>query len=148
MRLDLGRRQHDLAGVMLGLRLDRARNDQRRQPSERRHQGVLAQGDFVGEEILPRARDQRPHHGVLGHMGLDEAAPALDFAARPARHLVEKLERALGRARIALGEAEVAVHHAHQGQIGEVMALGHDLGADDDPGLPRGDACRSPRAGR
>ncbi len=55
-------------------------------------------------------------------------------SSRPARpgHLVEQLERALGGAQVAAAEAEIGVDHAHQREVGEVVALGDDLGAEQD----------------
>ena len=65
-------------------------------------------------------------------MGLDEHAPRLVAAAGAARDLLDLLEAALGRAKVAAGEAEVGIDDADQRQVGEVVALGHQLGADDD----------------
>ena len=69
---------------------------------------------------------------MLGHIGLDQPAPGNGLAAGAARHLTEQLEGALGRARIGLREAEIAVDHADQSKTRKVMALGDELGADDD----------------
>ena len=59
------------------------------------------------------------------------------MSPRPARpgDLLDLLEAALGRAQVAAGKAEVGIDHADQGQVGEVIALGHQLGADDDVDL-------------
>ena len=65
-------------------------------------------------------------------MGLDEHAARLVAAPGAAGDLLDLLEAALGRAQVAAGEAEVGIDHADQGQVGEVIALGDQLGADDD----------------
>ena len=54
------------------------------------------------------------------------------LAAGAADHLMQQLERALGRARIAVGEAEIGVDDADQVELGEMVALGDELRADDD----------------
>ena len=51
-------------------------------------------------------------------------------AAGAARHLMQQLVGALGRAQVAALETEIGIHHADQGQHREMMALGDDLGAD------------------
>ena len=65
-------------------------------------------------------------------MGLDQHAARLVAAPGAAGDLLDLLEAALGRAKVAALEAEVGVDHADQGQIGEVIALGDQLRADDD----------------
>ena len=82
----------------------------------------------------------RLHHRMLGHVGLHEAAPGDERAAGAAGHLVQELEGALGRARVGLAEAEVAVDDADRRELREVVALGHHLRADDDVGLAGLDA--------
>ncbi len=72
-------------------------------------------------------------------MGLQIAAADAGIAPGAADHLVEKLEGALGGARIAVGEAEIGVDHADQIEHREVMALGDQLGADDDVEAAGGD---------
>jgi hypothetical protein len=70
-------------------------------------------------------------------VGLDEHAPRLVAAAGAAGDLLDLLEAALGRAQIAALQAEIGIDHADQRQIGEVIALGHQLRADDDVDLAR-----------
>ena len=65
-------------------------------------------------------------------MGLDKHPARLVAASRAAGDLLDLLEAALRRAEIAAGEAEVRVDDADQRQVGEVIALGHQLRADDD----------------
>ena len=62
------------------------------------------------------------------------AAPFL--AAGAARHLVQKLEGALDRARVAIGEAEIGVDDADQIELGEMVSLGDELRADHDVDAP------------
>ena len=70
-------------------------------------------------------------------MGLDEHAARLVAAAGAAGDLADLLEAALGGAQVAAGKAEIGIDHADQGQVGEVIALGDELGADDDVDLAR-----------
>ena len=79
---------------------------------------------------------------MLGHIGLDRPRPGC-VAAGAAGHLIEKLEGALGGAQVAVREAEIGVDHADQRQLREVVALGDELGADDDIDLAVLDRARS-----
>ena len=65
-------------------------------------------------------------------MRLQVAAADAGVAPGAADHLMQELERALGGARIAVGEAEVGIDDADEVELGEVMALGDELRADDD----------------
>ena len=65
-------------------------------------------------------------------MGLDEDVAGLLAAPGAARDLADLLEAPLGGAQVAAREAEVGIDHADQGELGEVIALGDELGADDD----------------
>ena len=73
---------------------------------------------------------------MLGHVGLDQAAARNQLAAGAPRHLIEKLKRTFGRARVGMGKAEVGVDHADQCKTRKVMALSHELRADDDVYFP------------
>ena len=53
-------------------------------------------------------------------------------ASGPAGRLAQQLEGALGGARIGVGEADVGVDHADEGQQRKIVALGDELGADDE----------------
>src|SRR5437763_1559506 len=77
-------------------------------------------------------RDQRPHHRMLGLMGLQIADAAAFLATRTADHLVQELERALGRARIAVAQPEISVNDADQIELGKMVTLGDQLRADHD----------------
>ncbi len=68
---------------------------------------------------------------MIGLKCLQQGAPRPLSAPGPARHLIEQLKRPLGGARIAIGQPDVGVHHADQSQMWEMMALGDELGADD-----------------
>ena len=65
-------------------------------------------------------------------MGLDQHPPGFVAAAGAPGDLLDLLEAALGGAKVAAGQAEIGIDHADQGEVGEVIALGHQLGADDD----------------
>ena len=75
---------------------------------------------------------------MLGHVRLHEAPARLLGAARTTRHLMEELERPLGRPRIGAAESQIAVDDADQSEPREVVPLGDDLRADDDVGLSLG----------
>ena len=70
-------------------------------------------------------------------MGLDEHAAGLVAATGAAGDLRDLLEAALGGAQVAALKAEIGVDHPDQGEVGEVIALGHQLRADDDVDLVR-----------
>ena len=83
-------------------------------------------------------------------MGLDEDPARLVPAARAAGNLLDLLEAALGGAKVAAGESEIGVHHADQGEVGKVIAFGHELRTDDDidcAGVHRTDELCSPHRG-
>src|SRR5262249_29662990 len=61
--------------------------------------------------------------------------PAARLTAGAPHDLMEKLEGAFGRARIAVAEAEVRIDDADEVELGEVMTLGDELRADDDVDL-------------
>ena len=87
--------------------------------------------------------------GASGSWVWTSTPPGLVAAAGAAGDLLDLLEAALGRAKVAAGQAEVGIDHADQSQVGEVIALGDQLGADDDvdrAGLHRADELRGARA--
>ena len=114
-------------GVLVG-----AGNEQARQPAERRIAGLLAHLDLGRVERLAVLRDQGAHHRMLGLVRLQITVAAPLLAAGAADHLMQQLERALGRARIAVRKSEIGVDNADQIELGEMMALGDELRADDD----------------
>ena len=63
--------------------------------------------------------------------GLDQHFARLVAAPGPPANLRDLLIRPLRRAQVAAFEAQVGVDYAHQSKVGEVIALGHQLGADD-----------------
>ena len=58
-------------------------------------------------------------------------------------HLIEQLERSLGRARIAIAEPEIGVDDADQIEPRKVVALRDELGSDDDVDPAFGDYVRA-----
>ena len=70
-------------------------------------------------------------------MRLDEHPPRLRAAPGPPRDLGDLLKTALRRAKVSALQAKVSINHAHQRQIGEVIALRHQLRADDDINIAR-----------
>src|SRR3546814_12406613 len=67
----------------------------------------------------------------------DEHAAGLLAPTGAAGYLCDLLECPLRCAEIAPLQPKVGIDHPHQRQIGEVIALGHKLGADNDVDLPR-----------
>ena len=109
-----------------------ALDDQRGEAAERRQAGVAAARRLLFVEALGIARQQRADHRVPGLVGLQQPAPPFLAAPRPPRHLLQQLERPLRRARIAARQADVGIDDSHQRQMRKVVALGHQLGADDE----------------
>ena len=69
---------------------------------------------------------------MLGLVRLQIAVAAPLLAAGAADHLMQQLERALGRARIAVGKTQIGVDDADEIELGKMMTLGDELRADDD----------------
>ena len=69
---------------------------------------------------------------MLRLVGLQIADAAALVAPGAADHLVEQLPGALGGARIAVAQAQIGIDHADQIEPRKIMALGHQLRADDD----------------
>ena len=63
--------------------------------------------------------------------GLDQHFARLGPAPGAPGDLRDLLEGALGRAQVAAFEAEIGIDHADQRQVGEMIALGDQLRADD-----------------
>ena len=76
---------------------------------------------------------------MLGLMGLQIAAADAGIASGAADHLMQELKGALGGARIAVAQAEIGIDDADEVELGEVMALGDELRADDDVETAGGD---------
>ena len=69
---------------------------------------------------------------MVGLVGLQIADAAALVASGAPDHLVEQLEGPLGGARIAIAQAQIGIDHADQIEPRKIVALGHQLGADDD----------------
>ena len=100
---------------------------------------LFALGDLALVEGLGVARHDRPHDRMVGLEGLQKAEALLAGAPGAAGDLAQELEGALGGARVAIGEAEIGIDDADQRHVGEIVALGDELRADDDVGLAIGD---------
>ena len=70
--------------------------------------------------------------GCSGCQVCSNARPGLLAAPGAPGRLAQELERALGGARIAVGEADVGVDDADQRQQRKVVPLGDELRADDE----------------
>src|SRR5271167_4292128 len=64
--------------------------------------------------------------------GLQQRPADFVAAPRPPGRLAQELERALGGARVGVGEPDVGVDHADERQKREVVAFGDQLRADDE----------------
>ena len=113
------------------------RDDDRGQPAEGRHGGMSARIGFRFVEARDVSRDQCFDDGRGRIVRLDEDAAGLFPAPRASGHLHDLLEAALGRAQVAALEREIGIDHADQREVGEVVALGDQLGAHDDVDVAR-----------
>ena len=63
--------------------------------------------------------------------GLDQHFARLGSAPRSSRNLGDLLIGAFCRPQIPAFKAKIGINHANQRQLGEVIALGHQLGTDN-----------------
>ena len=84
-----------------------------------------------GHEGLQVAADQGLHHGMLRTEGLQQHLAGRLRTSGATGNLMQQLYGPLRRAQVAAGQSEVGIHHANEGEVREVPALGDDLGADD-----------------
>jgi len=108
------------------------RDNQARQPPERRIAGALALLDFVSVERLAIARNQGAYHRMLRLVCLQVPEPTPLLASGAADDLVQQLEGAFRSARIAVSQAQIGVDNAHQIELREMMPFGDKLRADDE----------------
>ena len=101
---------------------------------EGREAGGLALGQFVVGEAVVAAADQVVQQAVVGMVGLPPHLAGALRAAGAAGDLDQQLGQLLAGAEIGGEQAFVHAHHHHPGQPGQVVALGQDLGADQDAG--------------
>ena len=76
-----------------------------------------------------------PDRVVLGHVGLNDSTTGALPAPSPTHHLGQHLKGALRGPVVGQGEADVGQDHAHQGDFGQIQALGQHLGTDEHVGL-------------
>ena len=100
---------------------------------------LFAQLDFAAVERVAIGRHQGPHHRMLGLVRLQVADAAALLAPGAAGDLMQQLERAFGRARVAVRQAEIGVDDADEIELREVVALGDELRPDHDVEPPLGD---------
>ena len=108
------------------------RNDDRRKAPERRQAAEPALLGLLAIEPLGVAGHERRDDRMLRLPGLQQRASAPVASPGAPGRLAQELERALGRARIGVGEADIGVDDADKGQKREVVPLGDELGADDE----------------
>ena len=95
--------------------------------------------DVDGNEYVDYVLSYGP--GILGHADPDVVAAVCEAAGRGLSFgAPTEAEAELGEAIVAALQAEIRVDHTHERQQGKVVALGDDLGADDDVGVAAGDA--------
>ena len=130
----LGHRHHARHATResLGLGGVTAGNDERRQPAIGRQHGAFADRLFLIEIAVAGAAFQRQHQRMLREIGLDQGAARLLAAPRPSRHLRHQRPGALTAARIARFKCKIGINDADQCQMRKMMALGHQLRADDE----------------
>ena len=87
-------------------------------------------------------------HGRVGLMRLQEHAARLGAATGAARNLDDLLEGALAGAEVAALQRQVGVDDAYQCEVGEMIALRHQLRADQDVDFPAFDRVDQPRLRR
>ena len=95
-----GARLGDVARDELRRLLVAGRHDERDEPAERRQEACRRTAISRSMKASRSPAMIACHDRVLGHVRLHEAAPLGERAAGAARHLVQKLERALARARV------------------------------------------------
>ena len=134
--LHLRRRLADQPRGLCGFVAVLAGNDDRGEPAEGRGVGAAAVFGLDQIEALAVAGDQRLDHLRIGHAGLDEDMARLFAAPGAPGDLHDLLEGAFGRAQVAALQPQVRIDHADQGQVREMIALGDELGADDDVDVP------------
>src|SRR6202042_54331 len=107
------------------------RNDDRREPAERRQAAKPPLLGLFPIEALGVAGHERRDDGMLRLPGLQQGMSQFVAAPGAAGRLTQQLERALGRSWIGVGEANVGVDDADKGQMREVVAFGDELCAND-----------------
>ena len=108
------------------------RDDDRRKAAERRQAAEPPLLGLLSVEPLGVTGHKRRDHRMVRLPCLQKRVAGFVAASRASRRLAKKLERALGRARIGVGETHVGVDYADKGQKREVMPLGDQLRADDE----------------
>ena len=97
----------------------------------RRGEGRFADGK-LGFRELGCIVGAHMHQGVmLGLIGLDDHPPRRRPTTGTAGHLGQQVKGALGGTKIGEVERHVRQHRSHQRDVGEVVALGQNLRADD-----------------
>ena len=95
------RRPHQRAGVGFGRGAVRTGHHDGGEPRERRQMRIFTREDFFRIEFLLIARDQGADDGMVGLAGLDQPPPRPVDAPGATHDLLQQLERAFGRTRIA-----------------------------------------------
>ena len=132
------RRRQTMGGLRQGasVRLRRAAvlggNDDRRQAPERRQAAEPSLLRLFTIEPLGVAGHERRDDRMFRLPCLQQRMSRLVAAPGAPGRLTQELERALGRARIGVGEADVGVDDADKGQKREVVPFGDQLRADDE----------------
>ena len=107
-----------------------AADHQRRQAAKGWRLAGFTKAAFLLVESVAVTAHQGLHHRVFWIAGLQQNQTRFFRTACPARHLMQQLKSAFARPQVAVTAAQIGIDHADQGQLGEVMAFGDDLRAD------------------
>ena len=108
------------------------RDDDRRETPERRQEALPPLLGLLRVEPFRVAGHERSDNRMLRLPCLQKRMARLIAAPGASGRLAKKLERALGRAGIGVGETDVGIDDADKGQKRKVMPLGDELRADDE----------------
>ena len=88
-------------------------------------------GRLLGEESIVIVTAGRLNRIMVDRIGLNDDVAPWHSSSRPARHLRQKLKRALGRAKVRQVQDCVGIHDADGRNQREIKSLGDHLGTDD-----------------
>ena len=125
-------RARQRASMRFGRATVLGRNDDRREAAERRQAAEPPLLRFLAIELLGVAGNERRDDGMLRLPGLQQGMSQFVAAPGAPGRLTQKLKRALGRARVGVGEADVGVDDTDKSQKREVVPFGDQLRADDE----------------
>src|SRR5271166_3493611 len=126
------RRSRKRPGMRLSRALVFARDDDCGEPPERRQAADAPLLGLFAVEPLGVARNERGDDRMLRLPRLQQGKSFALAPPGPPGRLAQELKGALRGARIGVGEADIGVDHADEGEERKIVALGDKLGADDE----------------